>query len=84
MAMRRANRKDLALLKEGLEERIGVTSRSYSSKSYNLVEPFVTGRSFTAHGMRSMTSHSTAFFSSTLKTPRMLLTVLGDFASDCV
>ena len=29
------------------------------------------------HGMRSITSHSTAFFSSTLSTVRMLLTVFG-------
>jgi hypothetical protein len=28
------------------------------------VDPFGTGRSLTEHGIRSMTSHSTAFFSS--------------------
>ncbi len=33
------------------------------------------------HGMCAMTSHSTAFFSSTLNTASTLLTVLGDFAS---
>ena len=35
------------------------------------------------HGIRSMTSHSTAFFSSTLSTARTLFTVLGDLNSSC-
>lgn len=39
------------------------------------------GRSLTEYGIRSMTSHSTAFFRSTLSTTRMLLTVFGNFAS---
>jgi hypothetical protein len=33
------------------------------------------------HGMRSITSHSTAFFSITLKTANTLLTVFGAFVS---
>ena len=43
------------------------------------LRPSSTGSSLTVHGIRSITSHSTAFFSSTLSTARMLFTVFGDF-----
>ena len=43
----------------------------------NAVDPFGTGRSLIEHGICSITSHSTAFFNSTLSTVSMLLTVFG-------
>ena len=51
------------------------------SKSWNAAAPFGTGSSLILHGIRSITSHSTAFFSSMLSTASTLLTVFGDLIS---
>jgi hypothetical protein len=55
--------------------RAASTSRAYASKSWNDASRRTTGSTLIVHGMVSMTSHSTAFFSSTLSTVNTLFTV---------
>ena len=47
-----------------------------------LASVLLTRSSLMEHGSRSMTPHSTACFSSTLSTVRMLLTVFGDLSAN--
>ena len=77
--------------KPGLTAQQHDEMRARIDRPRDLDEPFVlvevverrralsTGSSLTVHGIRSMTSHSTAFFSSTLSTASTLFTVFGDF-----
>lgn len=53
------------------------TSRSKSSKSWKAAEGGGTGSKRTAHGIRSMTPHSTAFLRTVFSTVKTLLTVFG-------